>query len=185
MPEGTRQKERAKKMSDLPFIEISVEDQILRLTERDGITEYPISTALNGIGEQEGSGCTPRGWHRICAVIGRDQPINAVFRGRRPTGEIYSSALAAEHPERDWILSRILWLQGLESGLNRFGNVDSQRRFIYIHGTPDTEPMGNPLSHGCVRMRNRDVIDLAERIQAGIRVWIQAASFQRISCINL
>ncbi|MEE3190012.1 MAG: L,D-transpeptidase, partial [Pseudomonadota bacterium] len=105
--------------------------------------------------------------------------------GRRPTGEIYSSELGEEYPDRDWILSRILWLQGLESGLNRFGNVDSQRRFIYIHGTPDTEPMGKPLSHGCIRMRNSDVIDLAERIQAGTRVWIQAASFQRISCINL
>ena len=172
-------------MTATPLIEISIEDQELRLSDEQGVVSYPVSTALNGVGEQEGSGCTPRGWHRVSALIGSEQPEGAVFVGRRPTGEIYSAQLAAEFPDRDWILSRILWLQGLESGVNRFGNVDSMRRFIYIHGTPDTEPMGIPQSHGCVRMRNQDVIELAGRVSPGIRVWIQEASFRRISCINL
>jgi len=181
-------------MSDLPLVEISIEDQLMRVTfgasDADepadkALVEYPVSTALAGPGEKEGSGCTPRGWHRICAIIGEGQPEQAVFVGRRPTGEVYSAALAAEHPERDWILSRILWLQGMESGKNRFGDVDSQRRYIYIHGTPDTEPMGEARSHGCIRMRNKDVIDLAARLTTNTRVWIQEASFRRISCVSI
>ena len=167
------------------LVEISIADQQLRISSEGICHLYEVSTALNGVGEQEGSGCTPRGWHRVSALIGCEQPEGAVFVGRRPTGEIYSAQLAAQFPSRDWILSRILWLQGLESGVNRFGRVDSMRRFIYIHGTPDTEPMGIPQSHGCVRMRNQDVIELAGRVSPGIRVWIQEASFRRISCINL
>ncbi|MDX1497611.1 MAG: L,D-transpeptidase, partial [Salinisphaeraceae bacterium] len=120
----------------------------------------------------EGSYCTPRGRHRIRACIGDDQPKAAVFRGRRPTGEIYSEDLAKMNPDRDWILSRILWLGGLEPGKNRYGNVDSQRRYIYIHGTPDSEPMGEAASIGCIRMRNDDVIDLFERVAAGTEVMI-------------
>ncbi|TNC86342.1 MAG: hypothetical protein CSH37_04595 [Thalassolituus sp.] len=172
-------------MSEPSLIEVSIADQALRLIEGDTVTQFSISTALNGVGEQEGSGCTPRGWHRICAVIGQGQPEGSVFVGRRVTGEIYSTELAQAYPHRDWILSRILWLQGLEVGKNRFGSVDSQRRFIYIHGTPDTEPMGEAKSHGCIRMRNADVITLAERVSAATRVWIQEASFQRICCINV
>ena len=101
-------------------------------------------------------------------------PVNTVFRGRRPTGEIYSEALAKTAPQRDWILSRILWLSGLEPGKNRLGNVDSMRRFIYIHGTPDTEPMGTPLSHGCIRMRNDAVIELFSLVKPGLPVLIEA-----------
>lgn len=154
---------------------ISLDRQTLGLFGSDGglVREYSVSTALNGSGEQDGSGCTPRGEHYIRAMIGGDQPAYTVFRGRRPTGEIYTPELAAAHPERDWILSRILWLCGTESGKNRGPGVDTFRRFIYIHGTPDTEPMGVPKSHGCIRMRNADVVDLFVRVSPGIPVFVR------------
>ena len=166
-------------------IEISIADQQLRILSAGVCYEYSVSTAANGAGEQEGSGKTPRGWHRIRACIGRGAPLNSVFVGRRRTGEIYTPELAAEHPRRDWILTRILWLQGLEIGRNRLGSVDSMRRYIYIHGTPDSEPMRKPLSHGCIRMRNDDVVELAGLIDADTRVWIQEGTFARIPCRNL
>ena len=174
-------------VADLPadLIEISIADQLLRYSAGGVCYQYPVSTALNGAGEEQGSGKTPRGWHRIRACIGRGQPVNTVFVGRRATGEIYSPQLAQQYPRRDWILSRILWLQGLEIGRNRLGLVDSMRRYIYIHGTPDSEPMGEPLSHGCVRMRNDHVCELAERVAAGTRGWIQEGTFARIPCRNL
>jgi lipoprotein-anchoring transpeptidase ErfK/SrfK len=135
--------------------------------------EYPVSTAINGPGEGFGSGCTPRGLHAIRIKIGMDQPVNAVFVGRRPTGEIYSAGLAGEYPERDWILTRILWLTGRESGRNRGGDRDTLRRYIYIHGTPDSEPMGEPRSHGCIRMRNEDLVELFELVDTGAIVDIR------------
>lgn len=153
---------------------VSIADQTLTLVNDQGqiIASYPVSTALNGAGEQDGSGCTPRGEHYIRAIVGQGLPANTVFRARRPTGEIYSPELALAHPDRDWILSRIVWLCGLEPGKNRGPGVDTFRRFIYIHGTPDTEPMGVPRSHGCIRMRNQDVIELFDRVHAGLRVVI-------------
>lgn len=167
------------------LIEISIADQALRISTAGVCHLFPVSTALNGAGEQQGSGKTPRGWHRVRACIGEGLPLNTVFTGRRPTGEIYTEQLAAEQPQRDWILSRILWLQGQEVGLNRMGDVDSMRRFIYIHGTPDSEPMGEPRSHGCIRMRNRDIAELFALVRPGTPVWIQAHSFSRIPCRNL
>lgn len=156
-------------------IEISIAEQTLRLFENEAcVASYPVSTALNGPGNDYGSGKTPIGVHRVRAKIGDGQPLNAVFIGRRPTGEIYSPALAEQFPQRDWILSRILWLCGCEPGVNRLGNVDSQRRYIYIHGTPDVEPMGVPLSHGCIRMRNDAVAALFERVYVGTPVLITA-----------
>src|SRR5690606_20033273 len=116
--------------------------------------------------------CTPRGRHVVRARIGAGAPAGAVFRGRRPTGEVWSPELAARYPGRDWILSRILWLSGREPGFNRLGGVDSMRRYIYIHGTPDDQPMGVPLSHGCVRMRNADVIELFDLVPPGTEVLI-------------
>lgn len=153
---------------------VSIADQTLTLVNDQGqiIASYPVSTALNGAGEQDGSGCTPRGEHYIRAMVGQGLPANTVFRARRPTGEIYNPELALAHPDRDWILSRIVWLCGLEPGKNRGPGVDTFRRFIYIHGTPDTEPMGVPRSHGCIRMRNQDVIELFDRVHAGLRVVI-------------
>ena len=155
-------------------IDIDLTLQFLRLVTVDGrvLASYPVSTALNGPGEQDGSGCTPRGKHYIRARIGAGLPAGTVFRGRRPTGEIYSPGLAREHPGRDWILTRILWLCGCEWGKNRGPGVDTFRRFIYIHGTPDSEPMGVPLSHGCVRMRNAHILELFERVDPGAVVYI-------------
>lgn len=167
------------------LIEISIADQLLRITSGGACHLYPVSTAANGAGEQEGSEKTPRGWHRVRACVGDGMPLNTVFRGRRVTGEIYSPELAAQFPRRDWILTRILWLQGLEVGYNRMGGVDSMRRYIYIHGTPDSEPVGVPRSHGCIRMRNEDVRELSGLIRAETLVWIQEHSFSRIPCLSV
>lgn len=155
---------------------IDIPSQTLSLLGDDGacIRRYRVSTARNGAGEASGSFCTPRGRHIIRARIGAGAPIGAAFRGRRPTGEVWTPELAAANPGRDWILTRILWLSGTEPGFNRLGEVDSMRRYIYIHGTPDSEPMGVPLSIGCVRMRNRDVVELFELVPAGTAVDIRA-----------
>ena len=155
---------------------IDIPSQTLSLLGDDGacIRRYSVSTARNGAGEASGSFCTPRGRHIIRARIGAGAPIGAAFRGRRPTGEGWTPELAAANPGRDWSLTRILWLSGTEPGFNRLGEVDSMRRYIYIHGTPDTEPMGVPLSIGCVRMRNRDVAELFELVPAGTKVDIRA-----------
>jgi lipoprotein-anchoring transpeptidase ErfK/SrfK len=155
------------------LIHLSLAEQRLELREGGKTTAvYPVSTARNGPGERRGSGCTPRGWHRIRSKIGAGLPSDTVFVGRRPTGEIYTPELARRHPERDWILTRILWLTGLESGYNRGGECDTLRRFIYIHGCPDTAPMGKPLSHGCIRMRNQELLELFERVEIGDRVLV-------------
>ena len=145
---------------------IDIPSQTLSLLGDDGacIRRYSVSTARNGAGEASGSFCTPRGRHIIRARIGAGAPIGAAFRGRRPTGEVWTPELAAANPGRDWILTRILWLSGTEPGFNRLGEVDSMRRYIYIHGTPDSSPMGVPRSHGCIRMRNADIIELFDRV---------------------
>lgn len=154
---------------------INLATQSMLLIDADGtpIRRYAISSAVLGAGEQAGSFQTPRGRHIIRAKIGADQPLNAVFKARRPTGEVWTPALHAEHPQRDWILTRILWLSGTEPGCNRLGCVDSMRRYIYIHGTPDSELIGLPASHGCIRMRNRDVLELFDLVQAGTPVLIE------------
>ncbi len=147
-------------------IEISIALQQLTLFGCDGTEiKYPISSGLNGTGCQKGSGKTPLGRHLIRAKIGAGMAENSVFIGRRPTGEVYSPELAAQFPDRDWILTRILWLSGTEKGYNRLGKVDTMQRYIYIHGTPDSEPMGVPVSHGCIRMRNRDLMELFDLVE--------------------
>jgi len=125
---------------------------------------YLVSTAKNGLGEVNGSFCTPRGRHIVRAKIGAGQPLGAVFVRRRPTGEIWTPELHAKYPGRDWMLTRILWLSGCEAGRNRLGEVDTMRRMIYIHGAPDSVEMGKPGSHGCIRMRNQDVAELFELV---------------------
>ena len=149
-------------------LRVSLAAQTLALT-RGGALEktYAVSTSKHGAGETHGSFKTPRGRHVVRAKIGAGAPLNAVFRGRRPTGEIYSAALAGAHPERDWILTRILWLSGTEIGRNRLGRVDTMRRYIYIHGMPDTEPLGVPGSIGCIRMANGDVVELFDLVEVG------------------
>ncbi len=141
------------------IINIALQQLTLQSNERV-IRQYSISSAKKGVGEQQGSEQTPRGHHIVRAKIGANLPINTVFKARRPTGEIYSAELAEQNAKRDWILTRILWLSGCEVGKNRGGNCDTMRRYIYIHGTPDSEPMGIPASHGCIRMRNTDLAEL-------------------------
>jgi len=149
-------------------IEIDVPSQTLTLIADDGsaMKRYSVSTAKNGVGELSGSYCTPRGEHVIRAKIGGGQPENTVFVRRRPTGEIWTRELHARHPGRDWILTRILWLSGCEVGKNRLGKVDTMRRYIYIHGSPETAEMGKPGSIGCIRMRNRDIVELFDLVAA-------------------
>jgi len=146
-------------------IDIDIARQLLSLTDKGKpVRQYSISTSKNGPGEHNGSFCTPRGRHIVRAKIGAGQPLNAVFARRRPTGEIWTPELHAAHPGRDWMLTRILWLSGCEVGKNRLGDVDTMRRYIYIHGSPDTAQMGTPGSIGCVRMRNADIVDLFDLV---------------------
>lgn len=157
-----------------PHIEISLAEQSLTVYQGDTVLRrYNVSTAKNGANEQMNSGGTPRGRHIIRARIGAGAPSGAVFVGRRPTGEICTPELMATNPNRDWILTRILWLSGMERGRNRLGAVDTQRRYIYIHGCPDDSPMGVPESHGCIRMRNKDVIELFDSVLVGTSVEIK------------
>lgn len=157
-------------------IEVSIPEQRLRLLADDGkeVKRYAVSTSRHGAGEREGSFQTPRGEHIVRAKIGAGQPFNTVFRGRRPTGEIWTPDLGERFPGRDWILTRILWLSGREAGKNRLGQVDTMRRYIYIHGSPDSVPMGTPGSIGCIRMRNDDIVELFDRVPAGTPVRISA-----------
>jgi lipoprotein-anchoring transpeptidase ErfK/SrfK len=155
------------------LIQIDIKTQRLSLIN-DGkvIFNVSISSARNGSGETEGSEKTPRGWHIVRAKIGKDQLINSVFVGRRPTGEVFTEQLRDKNPGRDWILTRILWLSGLEPGFNRLGNVDTMRRYIYIHGCPDSDVMGKPSSHGCIKMNNKDIVQLFDLIDVGEQVLI-------------
>jgi len=155
------------------LLDISITDQWCRLLNSDTcVFEAAVSTALKGVGEHKNSGCTPRGLHTIRACIGAHQAENTVFVGRRPTGEIYTDQLGVEFPDRDWILTRILWLSGLELGKNRLANVDTMQRYIYIHGCPDSLPLGKPLSHGCIRLHNKDLLALFDLVKPGTKVLI-------------
>lgn len=156
-----------------PWVEIDIAKQTLSLRDAGLALSWPVSTARNGAGESFGSECTPRGEHRVRIKIGDGCPPGTVFVGRRPTGEIYSAELAAAHQGRDWILTRVIWLTGCESGFNRGGANDTLKRFIYIHGCPDSEPLGTPVSHGCIRMRNDHICELFDRIEIGYRVRIR------------
>jgi len=153
-------------------INIHISTQTLELLDDAGhlLRRFPVSTGANGVGEESGSYCTPRGRHIIRARIGVGQPVNTVFVQRRPTGEIYTPELGAQHPGRDWILTRILWLSGCEAGYNRLGSCDTMRRYIYIHGTPESTPLGQPGSRGCVRMRNTDLLELFDLVPVGTEV---------------
>jgi len=155
-------------------LKISINQQSLVVCDTEGkiLHHYSISSAANGAGELMDSNCTPTGRHIIRAKIGDGEPVNTVFRGRRPTGEIYQNGMREAEPHRDWILTRILWLSGCEPGVNRLKNVDTMRRYIYIHGTPDDVAMGAPGSHGCIRMRNHELLALYDQVSAGTPVTI-------------
>ena len=159
-------------------IEISISEQSLTLFDDNGmqVSRYVVSTAANGVGCVKDSGCTPLGAHIIRAKIGAGAAENTVFVGRRATGEMFNPELKIQFPERDWILTRILWLSGTEPGRNRLGNVDTMQRYIYIHGTPDATELGAPGSHGCVRMRNADLIALFDQVPVGTTVNIHDES---------
>ena len=156
-------------------IEIKIDSQYLDIinNSRVKIKSYQISSAKNGVGQNRGSFCTPLGKHIIRAKIGEGQPVNTVFIRRRPTGEIYSPILGEKYPDRDWILTRILWLSGCEPGFNRLGTVDTMRRFIYIHGSPDSIDIGRPGSIGCIRMLNTDLLELFDLTDVGTEVNIK------------
>ncbi len=155
-------------------LKISISQQSLEVCDTEGkfLHHYSISSAANGAGELMDSNCTPTGRHIIRAKIGGGEPVNTVFRGRRPTGEIYQNGMREAEPQRDWILTRILWLSGCEPGVNRLKNVDTMRRYIYIHGTPDEVAMGTPGSIGCIRMRNHELLALYDQVSAGTPVTI-------------
>lgn len=155
-------------------IDLFIPSQRLTLLDDQGqvLRQYQVSTAANGTGCVKNSGCTPLGAHIIRAKIGDGAVENTVFVGRRPTGEVFTPELKQAFPDRDWILTRILWLSGTEPGKNRLGNVDTMQRYIYIHGTPDTTELGKPGSHGCVRMRNADLIELFDLVPVGTTVHI-------------
>jgi lipoprotein-anchoring transpeptidase ErfK/SrfK len=157
-------------------ITIHIPSQTLELFDESGksLRRYSVSTGAQGVGEENGSFCTPRGRHVIRAKIGEGQPENTVYMKRRPTGEIYTPDLGAQHQGRDWILTRVLWLSGCESGFNRSGSCDTMRRYVYIHGTPDSTPLGQPGSRGCVRMRNIELLELFNLVAVGTEVRIIA-----------
>jgi len=156
-------------------IKIKIDSQYLDVINNSQvkIKSYQISSAKNGVGQDRGSFCTPLGKHVIRAKIGEGQPVNTVFIRRRPTGEIYSPSLGEKYPDRDWILTRILWLSGCEPGFNRLGTVDTMRRFIYIHGSPDSIDIGRPGSIGCIRMLNTDLLELFDLTDVGTEVNIK------------
>ena len=155
-------------------LHLSITKQQLSLLENNQcLYQWSVSTALKGTGCTKDSEKTPLGIHQIKLKIGQHCPINSVFVARRPTGEIYDSALAAKYPNRDWVLSRILWLSGCQSRINRGQSVDTLARYIYIHGTPDTEPMGIPKSHGCIRMKNQDIIQLFDLVENNTKIMIE------------
>ena len=153
-------------------ITVNISRQRLELFDDAGklLRSYAVSTALNGPGEEANSNCTPRGRHVIRAKIGADQPVNTVFVRRRPTGEIYTPELGLQYPDRDWILTRILWLSGCEPGYNRLGTCDTMRRYIYIHGTTLERGVGVPRSHGCINLLNTDMLELFDRVSVGTTV---------------
>ncbi len=154
-------------------VHVGTQTLVLRQGTSRVLMKALISTARNGVGERKDSECTPRGRHIIRAKIGADQPANAVFVSRRPTGEIFTPPLRAAYPGRDWILTRILWLSGLEPGRNRLGEVDTMRRYVYIHGCPDEDLMGVPGSRGCIKMRNQEIIRLFDLVPPGTSISIE------------
>jgi len=156
-------------------IEVSIQNKTLELintVSREIIKSYTINTSKNGPGELAGSNCTPCGKHIVRAKIGANVPVNTIFRGRRPTGEVYKTGMRDEFPNRDWILTRILWLSGKELGKNRLGNVDTMRRYIYIHGCPDDYEMGKDSTIGCINMKNNDLVELFDLIPVYTSVMI-------------
>jgi lipoprotein-anchoring transpeptidase ErfK/SrfK len=150
---------------------VSIGKQMLYHRRATGVWHaYPVSTAANGTGNRRGSHQTPLGRHRIGHKIGAGLPMHTAFVARKPV-DIYTPGHADDG--RDWILTRILWLDGMDTGRNRRGPVDTHARYIYIHGTHAEHRIGSPASHGCIRMRNRDMLELFMHCREGERVHIR------------
>ena len=162
-------------MSQISHIIVKVSQQKLYCCddEEKVLFEYPVSTSSFGMGNKNGSFMTPLGEHSIAQKIGADCAINEVFIGRVPQGELEALQAAGKTLPEDIITSRILWLEGKEPGVNNGEGIDSYQRYIYIHGTSEEKKIGLPASHGCIRMRNQDVIDLFDQVDEGCRVLIQ------------
>ncbi len=154
------------------MIIVSVAEQMLYHRRKTGVWyAYPVSTASKGTGNERNSFKTPLGKFRICKKIGEGMPLLTAFRARIPVGDYIPGK---SDPSQDWILTRILWLEGMEPGVNRYGKVDTKSRYIYIHGTHDEASLGKPVSHGCIRMGNLDILELFEHTFEGERVTIRA-----------
>lgn len=154
------------------MIIVSISEQLLYHRRASGVwNAYMVSTAVRGAGNRRNSLQTPLGRHRIKAMIGEGMPVYTAFIGREPVGMFDYETCS---PERDWILTRILWLDGTEPGKNRRGAVDTKSRYIYIHGTHEEDKLGTPASHGCIRMANIDILELFRHVKVGERVLIRA-----------
>jgi lipoprotein-anchoring transpeptidase ErfK/SrfK len=162
-------------------LRVDLAAQTLELIEAGRVVRrFGVSTAANGAGEREGSEQTPRGRHAVAEKIGEGAPSGTVFVGREPTGEVCTPERFRADPGRDWITTRILWLDGQEDGRNRGGDRDSRARYVYIHGTPDEASLGRPASHGCIRMRDADVAWLFDRVEVGTLVEITEEGAERL-----
>ena len=155
------------------FIYVGVKRQELDLyLNGNHIISYPISTSMHGAGTKAGSDMTPVGLHKIKGKFGLNVPIGGILKARKYTGNIASIQTKPIKTGEDAITTRVLTLEGLENGINKGGELDSYGRHIYIHGTAEEGLIGQPASHGCVRMRNKDVIDLFNRVDKGLKVII-------------
>ncbi|MCW9014040.1 MAG: L,D-transpeptidase [Gammaproteobacteria bacterium] len=154
-------------------LQIDVACQQMTVLDDQGniLKQYPVSTSRYGTGSEHGSFKTPLGQHCIKEKIGDGEPVNQVFVGRQAIGVL--GELDAENLPEDIITSRILRLEGQDKGVNQGGTVDSYQRYIYIHGTDEENKIGTPASHGCIRMRNKDVIELFDLVEPGCPVIIE------------
>ena len=156
-------------------LHVSIKDQLMTLLDEAGqvLHSYPVSTSKFGSGSQNGSNKTPLGLHRIKDKIGGAMPINEVFLGRMPHGSLEECIERGVELPDDVITSRIMWLEGMQPGMNQGGYVDTYQRYIYIHGTSDEENIGTPASMGCIRMLNADIVELFRLVESGIEVMIE------------
>jgi len=157
----------------IKVILVDISQQQLLLINQNGISyQWPVSTALAGPGNQLNSYQTPLGAHVVSEKVGHLEPKHMIFKGRKPTGELANIINTATSTNLDQITSRILWLKGLESGINLGPGVDTHDRFIYIHGTNEEGLIGQAASHGCIRMLNNDIIELFDQVDVNTPVYI-------------
>ncbi|HXH17803.1 MAG TPA: L,D-transpeptidase [Chitinophagales bacterium] len=167
--------------NDQRFLLVNIDRQEMYLVKNEVIEKsYRISSSKYGTGNQQGSGKTPLGVHRIAEKIGKNAKPNTIFAGRKDTGKIATIITDSLDIDTDDVTSRILWLEGLEPGINKGKGIDSRARYIYIHGTPEEGLIGTPASHGCIRMYNQDVIELFDWVNTGTLVVIE----EKVNGIN-